>query len=56
MQMQCFITKLKGSADLSISESFPRYVIGPISTIDQALTIIIMINKQSVSFLSFRGA
>lgn len=56
MQMQCFITKLKGSADLSISESFPRYVIGPISTISRAVTIIVMINKQSVSFLSFRGA
>lgn len=28
----------------------------PISTIGRALTIIVMINKQSVSFLSFRGA
>lgn len=36
--------------------SFPRYVIGPISTIGRAVTIIVMINKQSVSFLSFRGA
>lgn len=41
------------------TEGIGRFIdirIVSISTIGRAVTIIVMINKQSVSFLSFRGA